>query len=128
MGVNKITPGKHFNAVSVVEPYSLVLIVVVGTYPPCGLNLIQQVANKHQSTSPGLVIQSQKLDAIVDVELPNDLDLTSIFSKIISHKLSDGPRRDVYICFRMNFVADPVQTKTPPFMDLEFLKIIALDY
>ena len=38
-GFNGIAPGGICNSVSVVEPPSLVLIVIVFTYPPCSLEL-----------------------------------------------------------------------------------------
>ena len=89
--------------------------------------MIQQFSNKWQSTSPGLVGQTQKLDSVIDGKLPDDLDLASIFSTFISHKLSDGSSRDLYTCCRMNFAADSIQTKTPQLMDLVFSTINALD-
>ena len=84
-----------FNDVSVVEITSPVLIVIVTTSPPCGLNMIHQVANKRQSTHPGLVRQTQKLDATVDGKFTNDLDSASIFSKVIGNKLSEGSNGDL---------------------------------
>ena len=126
-GVDGITPGHIHNTVIVIEPSSLVLIVIVGNSPPCGLNRIQEVGNKRRSISPDLVGQSQKLDVFIDGKLPNDLDLTYIFSKVFSHKLSDGSSWYLYTRCRMNFVADTVQTQTPQFMDLRFSTINALD-
>ena len=58
-GVNVITPGYISNDVSIIEPTSPVLIRIVATSPPCGLNVIQKVVNKWQSTSPGLIGQTQ---------------------------------------------------------------------
>ena len=86
----------------------------------------QQVANKRQSTSPGLVVQTQKLNAVLDVKLPDDLDSAYIFSKLISHKLSHTSSSDLYTRCRMNLAADPIQTQTPQFMDMGFLTINAL--
>ena len=59
--------------------------------------------------------------------MPDDLDLTYIFSKVIGHKLSGGSIG--YLCTRcrMNFAADAVQTKTPQFMDMRFSTIDTLD-
>ena len=87
----------------------------------------QELGNKQQSTSLGFVGQSQKLDAVVDEILPDDLDLTSIFSKVIGHKLSNSSSRDLYTRFRMNFAADPIQTQTSQFMDMGLFAINALD-
>ena len=125
-GVNGSTPGNIHNTVSVVEPPSPFLIEIVANSPSCGLNAIQQVANKWQSTSPYLVGQTQKLDSAVDVNLTNDIGSASIFSKIIGHKLSDGSSSDLYMRSSMNFAADSVQTQTPQLMDLGFLTINAL--
>ena len=57
------------------------MIGIIGNTPPCGLNLIQEVDDKYQSTSPGLVRQSQKLDAVVERKFPNNIYLTSILSR-----------------------------------------------
>ena len=54
-GVNRSTPGVIYDYFRVVGPSSPVLVGIVGTSPPCGLNVIQEVGNKRQSTSPGLV-------------------------------------------------------------------------
>ena len=97
---------------------SSVLIGIIGTAPPCGLNLVQEVGHK---------CQSQKLDTVVDKKLPNNIDLTSIFSKVIGDKLSDGSRRDLYIRCKMNLTVDPVQTQTPKFADLGISTVGALD-
>ena len=78
---NVITPGYICNAIGIVETSSPVLVGIVGPSPSCGLNVIQEVGNKQQSTSPGLVRQSQKLDAVVDGRLSDDPDLTSISAR-----------------------------------------------
>ena len=103
------------------------MIVIVGTSPPFGLKVSQQVENKRKSTSPGFVGQSQKLDAVVDGNFPHDLHPALIFSKVIGHKLSGGSSWDLNVRFRMNFAADTVQTQTPQLMDLGFSTINALD-
>ena len=103
------------------------MIGIVGIFPPCGLNVSQEVVNKWQSNYPGLVGKSQKLGSSIDGKLPNDLDLTYIFSKVIGHKLSDGSSRDLYTCCRMKFLADTVQTQTPKFTDMGLSTINALD-
>ena len=59
-GVDGSTPGNIFNAIGTVEPSSPVIIVIVGTFPPWRLNVSQEVEDKHQSTSLGLVRQYQK--------------------------------------------------------------------
>ena len=80
-GVNGSTSGDIHNSISVIELSWPVLNGIVVTYPPCGLNVSQEVGNKWKSTSPGLVGQYQKLDAIVDGNFPNDIDLTSISAR-----------------------------------------------
>ena len=61
---------------------------------------------------------TQKLDAVIDVNLPDDLDYASVFSKIIYHKLSDGYIWDLYSRWRMNIENDSIQTQDPQFMGL----------
>ena len=127
MGVKGSTPGYIPNNVSIVEPPYLVLIEMFGTSPPCGFNVSKHVENKRQSTSPGLVGQTKKLDATVDRKLRNDLDSGSFFSKVIGHKLSHGSSGDFYKRCRINFVADPVQTQTTQLMDIGLETINELD-
>ena len=127
VGVDGSNTGDIRNSVSIVEPPSPVLIEIVGTYPTCGINVSQQVANKRQSTSPGLVGHTQNLDTVVDGKLPDNFDSTSIFRNMIGHRLYDVSSPDVYIRCRMNFAADPVQTQTPQSMVMGFSIITSLD-
>ena len=76
---------------------------------------------------PRLGQKRPKLDTLVDIKFPNDLYSAFIFSKIISHKLSNGSSGDLYLRFRMNFVDNLVQSQAPKFMNLGFLAINALD-
>ena len=80
-GIDGSAPGNISKAIGIVETSSPVLIGIIGTAPPCGINLCHEVGDKWQSTFPGLVRKSQKLDVVVDGKLPNNLDLTSIFSE-----------------------------------------------
>ena len=64
-GINGSTPGSVCNAVIVKHAPSQVLIVIVATYPPCGISGSLQVAKKRQSTSPGLGSNTQKLYALL---------------------------------------------------------------
>ena len=116
--VDRSTPSEIRDSDSVLEPSSVVMIDIVGVPPPCGLNVSQEVGNKKQSASPGLVRQSQKLDAVVDGKFPNNLDSTSIFSKVIGDKISAGYTRDLYTLCRTNFAADPIQTHTPQLINM----------
>ena len=94
-GVNKNTPGSIRNVVSVKNAPSPVLIVIVATSPPCVLDVSLQVPNKRQSTSPTLDGNTQKLDAVIDRKLPDDLDSALVFSKVIGQKLSDSSSGDI---------------------------------
>ena len=92
-GVDGRNPVDIFNAIGIIEPYSPVLIGIIGISSPCGLKVIQEVSNKRQSTSPGLARQYQKLDAVLDGKFSEHQYLTSILSKVISDKLSGGSIR-----------------------------------
>ena len=72
--INTITPGGTSNAISIVELSSPVLIGFFSYSSPCGLNVSQEVGNKQQSSSPGLIGQSQKLYAVVDRKLSDYRD------------------------------------------------------
>ena len=74
-----------------------------------------------------MVGNTQKLDAVIDRKLPDDLDSASIFRKVIGHNLSDGSSGDLYLHCRMNFTDDVFQTQTPKLMDLGFSTINTLD-
>ena len=92
-GVDGSNPGGIDNDIEIIETYPPVLIGIIETYPPCGLNLSQEAGDIRQSTSPGLVRQSQKLDATVDGNFSDNRYLTSIFSKVIgenSLKVPEG--------------------------------------
>ena len=97
MGVDGSTPGDIHNSDSIENSSSPVLIGIFSTSSPCGLNASLQVANKRQSTSPTLVKNGQKLDAVIDGKLPDDLDAASVFSKVIGHKPSNGSSGDLYL-------------------------------
>ena len=89
--------------------------------------MIQEVGNKRKFTSPGLVRKYQKLNAVVERIFSDDINSTSIFSKVIGDKLFDSSSGDLYTRCRMNFLADPVQTQTPKFVDLGFSTINEFD-
>ena len=67
------------------------------------------------------------MDAVVDEKFSHDWDSTSIFSKVIGDKLSDGSIWDLYTHYGKNVSADTVQNQTPKFVDLGFSTIISLD-
>ena len=126
-GVNRSTPGEIRNAVSVGNAPSPVMIGIVGTSLSCGFNKSLQVVNKWNGSSSGLVGQTQKLDAVVDRKLPNDLDSASIFSKVIGHKLSNDFSVELSLRCRINFAVGTIQTQAPKFTNLGFSAINTLD-
>ena len=117
-GVDRITLGNIGHAASVEYVPSQVLIGVSGTSPTCGLNRSLQFANKTQYIFPALLGNTQKLDVVIDRNLPDYLDSATIFRKVIGQKLSDGSIDEIYLRCRMNFADDFVQTQTPKFIDL----------
>ena len=96
------TQGNIGNDIGIIETSYPVLIAIIGTNPPCGTNLIQEVWNIQQSTSTVLVRQYQKLDASVDRKLSDNRDATSAFSKVINDKLSNCSNQDLYTCCSIN--------------------------
>ena len=67
------------------------------------------------------------MDAVIDRKFPDDLDSASIFRKVISHKISDGSRGDLYALCRMKFADYPVQSHKSQFIDLGLYTTNALD-
>ena len=121
------TPGDICNDVSVEHAPSPVLIGIVPTSPPFVLIRSLQITKARQSTSSGLGGKNQKIDAVVDGKLPDDMDSASIFMKVIGHKLFIGYNGDLYMRCRMNFTNYSVQTQTPHFMDLRIPAINTLN-
>ena len=117
-GVDGSTPGGIDTSIGINEKLSPSLIRIIGTDPPFGLNFIQEVGNIQQYTSPGLVRQSQKLYAAIDGNLSNNRNSTSIFSKAIGEKISNGSSRDLYMRYSMKLTSDLVKNQTPQFFDL----------
>ena len=74
-----------------------------------------------------MVGDTPKLDAVIDGNLPDDLDSASIFSKVIGHKLSDSSSSDIYLLCRIKSAADTVQTQTPQFIDMGLSTINTLN-
>ena len=126
-GVNGSTPGDIFNSVRVVEHPSSLLIGIVPTSPPYGLNASHQIANRRQSASPSLFGQTQNWRLSLTKNLTNDINSESIFRKVVGHKLFDSSSGDLYMRCRMNFMANPVQIQTPQFTDLGFSTTNTLD-
>ena len=120
-------PKSVFNAVIVEHAPSPLLNVIDATFTPCGLSGSLKVAKKRQSASPGLGSSTQKLGAVVDEKLTDDLNSASIFGNVIGHKLYDGSSGNLYSCFRVNFANDPAQTQAPNVMDLGLPSINTLN-
>ena len=121
--VDRSIPGNIGNSVrSKPAPYPF-LIGSVTTSPSCDLSRSLQVAKKRQSTSPAVVRNAWKLGAVVDVNLRNDQDAASIFSKVIMYKLYNSSSNGLYSGFSIKFPSDVVQTKSPQFVDLGLLSI-----
>ena len=127
MALTEATQATLVNSIGIFEKSSPVLIVIIETSPPCWLKLSQEVFNIGQSTSPGLVRQSQKLDAAIDRNLSNNRDSTSIFRKVVCEKLSNGSIQGLYTRFRMNLAVYTFQSHTPKLVDLGISTINALD-
>ena len=103
------------------------MIGIIGAdSPPCGLNVSHEIWNTWQSTSPDLR-KSDKLDTSINRQLTNNLVASPIFTEVIGDKLSDISRRDIYMCCRMNFIADPIDIPAPQFVDLGLSAITAMD-
>ena len=126
-GIDGSTPGDIGNSIVIVEKFSPDLIGIIGTTPPYGLNLIQEVGDIRKSTSPDSVRQYQKLDSTVDRKFSNNPDSTSIFRKVLSEKLSNSSRRDLYTRCGISLTEDPVLILTPQFVYLGLLTIDVLD-
>ena len=86
-GVDGSTPGRIDHSISIVEKFYPALIGTIVSNPTCGLNLSHDVGNIRQSTSPGLVRKSQKLDADFNIKFSDNGDLMSIFSKEIGENI-----------------------------------------
>ena len=125
--VEIITPGNIGNAIGIVETSSQVLIGFIVTTPTWRLNLSQYVGDKRQYNSPGFLRQSQKLDAVIERNFPDNLNLTSILNKLLGDKISNSSRRVIYMRYRMNLASNPHQTQTPQLVDLGILNINTFD-
>ena len=94
--------------------------------PPCVLKVSLKIDNIRQSATPDFR-DSNKLDAAIDGNLPNNLVAPPIFTDILSEKLSYSSRRDVYMRCWINLAADSVSISAPQFVDLDLSIIYALD-
>ena len=77
-----------------------------------------QVFNKRQSTSPGKIRGTPKLETYVDRNLPYDWYSASISRKVIGREISHLSSADLYLCCRIYFASNVVQTEASQFVDL----------
>ena len=113
MGINVTTPGNIGHACGISETSSPDMIWIIGaTAPPCGHNVIQEIRDILQSTSP-YFIKSNKLDTSINRQFANNLVAPPIFFEVIGDKLSDSSIRDLYTRCRMNLAEDPVNIPAP---------------
>ena len=88
------------------------------TASPCGLKMIPKIDDIWQSATLDLR-KSNKLDAVIDEKFPDNLVAPSIFTEVMSYKLSKSYIRDLYTRCRTNLA--------PQFVDLGIPTIDALD-
>ena len=117
-GRDGTTAGNFKIAVRYLRHNSSVLIGGIGMSPSSGLSRILQVLNKQQSTSPGKIRDTQKLDTSVDRKFPNDHDYASIFRKVTGRELSHSSSAKLYLLCRIYFTSNAVQTEAQYFMEL----------
>ena len=67
------------------------------------------------------------MDTSINQKFANILVSPPIFFEVLIDKLSNSYSRDLYIQFRMNFAADPVNIPAPQFVCLGISTINALD-
>ena len=67
------------------------------------------------------------MDFSVDRKLHDDQDSAVIFRKVIGREISHGYSTNLYLCCRMDFASNVVQTDAPKFVDLGILAVNTLD-
>ena len=121
-GINGITPGDIGQYLLSKHVPSPGMIVIVINSTPCGL----RGAYRLQINDNALPLPWSRIPKTGRCrwwKFPNDWDSTSIFSKIMGYKLSDGSIDDFYLRCRMNLASDVVQNEAQQFMDLGLLAI-----
>ena len=126
-GTDVTDPGNCDISVRYIQGNYPVLIGCIGVPPIRGHSGSLDVLNKWKSTPPIVSRNNQKFDASVDVNLANDGDYMSIFSKVIGSELSHSPSTDIYLRFRMDFTSNAVETEEPNLVDLGLLAVNAPD-
>ena len=92
-------------------------------YPDSGHSGSLHVFNKLQSTSPGKIGDTKRLDTSIDRNFPDDRNYASIFSKVIGRELPHSYSANLYLRCWMDFASNFVQTKAPQFVDLGILVV-----
>ena len=96
------------------------------TAPPYGLNVIPEIGNIRQSATPDLR-DSDKLDTSIDGNFTNNLVAPPIVTDVISDKLFNSSRQDLYARVGMNLEEYPVNPVTSQFVYLGLSTVDALD-
>ena len=85
-----------------------------------------EIYNIRQSATPDLR-KSNKLDTSIDGNFTNILVAPTIFTYVVSEKLSNSYIRDIYARVGMHLTEDPVNSVTPQLVDLGFSTVDVLD-
>ena len=101
-------------------------IIDTTTAPICGLKVSPKIYNIQQLATPDLR-NSDKLDATVDGNLPNNLIEPIILTDLLSDKLSNSSIQYLYMHSRMNLAADTFNIPAPKFVDLVLSTVDAMD-
>ena len=126
MGVDRTTPGNIGHDCGISENSSPDLIGIIGTTdPPCGLNMILEIGNTRQSTSPN-IRNPNKLDTSIGRQFTNNMVTPPIFTEILGDKPSDSSSQGLYTFCRMNLAEDPANILAPQFVDLSLSNINTL--
>ena len=93
--------------------------------PPAEAICSPGFGNKRQSTTPDF-INSDKLDASIDVKFTNNFVAPLISPDVVSDKLSNSSSQDLYARVGMHNAVDPINYVTPQFMYLGFFTVDTL--
>ena len=96
------------------------------TAPPAEAIRSPDIGDKRQSDTP-ILRDSNKLDTYLDGKLTSNLAEPPILSDVVSEKLLNSYRRDLYDRAGMHLAADLVNILAPQFVDLGFSTIDYLD-
>ena len=129
---NSVTSINGINGTSsLASSYSSGTRILIGTSdttaaPPCDLNVSPNIDDISQSATSDLR-KSNKLDAAIDENLPNNLIATPILTDVTSDKLSNSSIWDIYTRRRMNLTVYPVNSVIPQLVNLGISTLDTLD-